>query len=107
MSWLNEHWADIVAMPPIRTRRAGCAVTRCDRPSQALGLCSAHYNAARQQYDPGFRASYLAAKRERGRANRRGEAGVAGQREHPTPDVGRGLPRPPGRAPGTGAGRAS
>jgi hypothetical protein len=88
MSWLEDHWADIVAMPPIKTRRAACAVARCDRPSQALGLCTAHYNAARQHYDPAFRASYLSAKRDRERAKRRAGKGMAGQLGHPSPNTG-------------------
>lgn len=70
MSWLEEHWAEILTMPAIRSKRAACAVVMCDRPSQALGLCVPHYNAARQRFDPEHRKAYLLAKRERGRARR-------------------------------------
>lgn len=70
MSWLEDHWDDIVALPAIQSSRAKCAVGACDRLSQAMGLCVGHYNVARQRFDPEFRARYLASKTERRKAER-------------------------------------
>ncbi len=70
MSWLDDHWEAILAMGPVSAPVRPCAVIGCDRPKQALGLCTPHYTAARQQFDPKFRARYLARK-----ANRRRELG--------------------------------
>lgn len=107
MSWLEDHWKDIVAMSPVKSGREPCAVAACDRPSQALGLCTPHYTKARQQFDPEFRERYLAAKRSRERAKRRAKGGVAGQPEQARPDARGPSPRPRRAQPGTGTGRAS
>lgn len=77
MSWLENHWAEVVALPPIKSKRAACAVASCDRVSQALGLCTGHYLAARRRFDPEWAA----------RGGRDG-----GPQEQPAVDAGGGLP---------------
>lgn len=70
MTWLEEHWNEIVALPRVRTRRPRCAVAGCPLLSQALGLRTAHYTVARKQFDPQFRKRYLAMKRDRDQLRR-------------------------------------
>lgn len=90
MSWLEEHWDEIVALPPVRTPVRVCAVEACARPKQALGLCTPHYTAARQLFDPGYRARYLEQKRRSRRAAETRQSGgpSRGGQSTPTPTLG-------------------
>jgi hypothetical protein len=115
MTWLEEHWNEIVALPRVRTRRPRCAVAGCPLLSQALRLCTAHYTVARQQFDPEFRKHYLATKRERDRQRRAAAAATAaaaaaergGPADDRTGDTGAALRDADGPSPGTDTGRAS
>lgn len=102
MSWVEDHWDEIVVMPLIAAPVRLCEVRGCDRERRAKGLCMNHYNLARQRFDGEYGDRARRLRREREAAARGGTPA-----EQTVFDAGTGLPATRGSSAGQTTGRPS